>query len=901
MRTVDGQEAVAVRHVLIRPGVGTFTGFNVSTILGQTDDASYTNGPQGVNGLVAPGQAVEMPDGSILVIENEGIRIRATDGTLSDYTYVRRGGYGDTPHFKNGAVAQARVDAYGNAMVLGPDGNIYFTDNSKSIRRILTGTGMVETFAGPNYYVVSSGGYGGTITTYNLDTGVQATVAWPGPGDDVQLHRDGTGTSARFVDPQGLAFDAAGNLWVADDTCIRKITPAGVVTTPYGCPNLSGYNPNLIGFWDGLGNVSGPAAPAAPTVVNLGTTHPTHWWNALLQIVLTGTASYAYRDVYDDGRESALSPWSTPVTIGWSGTTGAPVSTDKKITFPAAPGGVVKRIVYRKWSVNSNVIGAVIDASANPFVDTGDDAANPLCESNGPMQTLAYPQEPWPLGIGPARFQRLQGITVVATGGGGGEDIYAGDSAQCSLRRISNGRVSTAVGSRRGDYDGVGGTTTAVATPAKPTATITATPDSGFGPDDPRWFGVSAVDAFGVETPLSPLEYVAAQNVGGQGPVVDLTLPAMPSGGVSFYVYVTTRYGRISRPDRVIKRSHPLPAITTAFTANMGDSTLWETYAPKELHNTARGAAGAGGEVVGVLGVDALAGVLFISGNLFRTYNPATGAVTTIVGSDYNGNYDNQGDGYGLRTAFNTPFYLTQSADPNVIYVDDWYGQTIRKLELGSWPEQVDPVQTEPWPLAYGQTITSQIRDIDKVWGLDTYSPIPGRRYILDPLGFGKQVRWTLMWLDAIEVYLDVPHDRSDMGWWRVQRTDYAQSPSRNTMFGEIGLLNCLTDGPLVVEINPPSLNDPMGRYSLKVETGLWISGPSSINQNGTDYFAVPESAGIDKTWTTSDGTIGDTTTPDPYRVMVTASSYPNFTIQCTVHYPDGDVTGTLTIPVNGG
>jgi hypothetical protein len=70
---------------------------------------------------------------------------------------------------------------------------------------------------------------------------------------------DGTGVVARFDDPSAVAVDGAGDLYVADigNDTIRKITPAGAVTTIVGHAGEQGFVPGPL-----PGVLSGPQSVA---------------------------------------------------------------------------------------------------------------------------------------------------------------------------------------------------------------------------------------------------------------------------------------------------------------------------------------------------------------------------------------------------------------------------------------------------------------------------------------------------------------------------------------------------------------------------------------------------------------------------------------------------------------
>lgn len=153
---------------------------------------------------------------------NERIRKVSTTGQVSTLA-------GSTKGFTDGVGGAAKFNEPSDVAV-DPQGNVYVADiNNNAVRKIT-----------PN----------GTVTTF--------------AGAAAQGYVEGAGTVARFNNPRGVATDAQGNVYVADMTnnCIRKITPAGVVSTFAGS--------RTAGSADGTGSAARFNAPRDLTVDGQG-------------------------------------------------------------------------------------------------------------------------------------------------------------------------------------------------------------------------------------------------------------------------------------------------------------------------------------------------------------------------------------------------------------------------------------------------------------------------------------------------------------------------------------------------------------------------------------------------------------------------------------------------------
>lgn len=162
-----------------------------------------------------PYDAVTDAAGNIYVADGYSCSVRkiATDGTVT--TFVG-GTCGDADG--KGTAAQLKT-VFG--ITIDAAGNLYVIDETRKVRKI-------------------------------TPDGTATTLAGSGQNESV----DGIGASASFTDPRGITIDAAGNLYITqNDYLIRKVTPAGVVTTITPPPSVSKLNSPIGITTDASGNL----------------------------------------------------------------------------------------------------------------------------------------------------------------------------------------------------------------------------------------------------------------------------------------------------------------------------------------------------------------------------------------------------------------------------------------------------------------------------------------------------------------------------------------------------------------------------------------------------------------------------------------------------------------------
>lgn len=314
-------------------------------------------------------------------------------------------------------------------------GNVYVTDFHNDTVRKITPQGAVTTLAG------TAGSAGAT---------------------------DGTGAAASFNGPSGVALDAAGNLYVADyySNIIRQITPAGAVSTLAGTAGITGAA-------DGTGASASFYHPAGVAMDRSGNLYVADAFNCTIRrvtatgVVTTFAGAAGTAGSTDAAGAAARFRYPAAVATDSGGNVFvADMQNDviRKIT-PSTAVTTLAGTAALAGSADGSAAdaqfaqpqGIVADGVGNLYVaDTANNVIRRISAA-GEVSTIAGTAGSAGSTDGTgsaARFSRPTGVAVDGAG-----NLYVADFDNNTIRRITaSGEVSTLAGSPTtiGSLDGTG-------------------------------------------------------------------------------------------------------------------------------------------------------------------------------------------------------------------------------------------------------------------------------------------------------------------------------------------------------------------------------------------------------------------------------------------------------------
>ena len=396
---------------------------------------------------------------------------------------------------------------------------------------------------------------------------------------------DGTGTGARFDLPVSGAVDANDNLYVADygNDTIRKITPAGVVTTFAG---LAGS----VGSTDGTGSAARFNGPFALAFDGSGNLYVADRWNETIREITPGavvtTIAGSVGSIGSTDGTGTAARFNGPAGIALDPSGNIYVADTSNSTIrKIAPGGVVTTLAgvagffgstdgTGSAAVFNNPSSMVLGANGNFYVTDNGSYVVRMVTPGGTVTTVAglagYQGSTDGTGSA-ARFYRPQGISSDSGG-----NVYVADDGNDTIRKIASGGVVTTLAGLAGNVGSTDGTGSA----ARFNYPQGVTADIGAGIALAKSGSVFTSSGTVVSVPIAPSPFQAwgsvsfVDNVSGSGTA--LTVDVLNSSGALLLANVASGTNLGTIPALAGVTSIELRAnLSTSNTANTPTLSSW--------------------------------------------------------------------------------------------------------------------------------------------------------------------------------------------------------------------------------------------------------------------------------------------------------------------------------------
>ncbi|MES2536338.1 MAG: NHL repeat-containing protein [Pseudomonadota bacterium] len=485
---------------------------------------------------------------------------------------------------------------------------------------------------------------------------------------------DATGTNARLASPSGITADSSGNLYVSDrgNQTIRKITPAGVVTTLAGMAGNAGSS-------DGTGSAARFQNPYGVAADGAGNLYVADMGNHTIRKIVIATgdvttfAGMAGNFGSNDGTGGAAL-FDLPRGITFDGAANLYVAdrgnhTIRKIviatgevtTFAGTAGNPGSSDGTGGAAEFQLPSGITADGAGNLYVaDTNNHAIRKIVIATADVTTLAGTAGSAGSTDGTGGTARFD-VPMSVTAGGDGA-LYVADTSNHSIRKITPaGEVITIAGmaSNAGSSDGTGG----AAQFRNPFGLAADSAGNIYVADSPN-HTIRQITPAGVVTTLAGLVGTIGAN-DGTGGGARFQHPRGITADGSGNLYVADTYNHTIR--KIVIATGDVSTLA-GMAGNIGSSDGTAGAAQfRYPHGITFDGAGA------LYVVDTDNGTI-------RKIVIATAEVSTLAGTA--GNVGSN-DGAGVAAEFQAPIAITADGAGN-LYVADTFNHTIRKIVISS-------------------------------------------------------------------------------------------------------------------------------------------------------------------------------------------------------------------------